>query len=133
MALFMKILVFLARKSDSGNAARQGSFLVGEVIRYLNHYYAESIELEKLAQIANMSKHSLPRHFHSSTGSSPMEYLFRIRLRHAGEMLLNSDCPIDEIVAMGGFYDSNYFCKQFHREFGVSPRAFRQNHLKQHS
>lgn len=75
LALFMEILVFIARKSGSQNAGRKGSFLIGDVIRYLHNHYTEPIKLKKLAQIAKMSERTLLRHFHANAGCSPIEYL----------------------------------------------------------
>ncbi|MBR4666500.1 MAG: helix-turn-helix domain-containing protein [Lentisphaeria bacterium] len=52
----------------------------------------------------------------------------KIRLQHAGDLLINSNSSIAEIAEQCGFYDSNYFCKQFRRAFAVSPRSFRQQY-----
>ena len=94
----------------------------------MNRHYAEPVELEKLAKIAKMSERSFFRHFHVSAGCSPIEYLMKIRLQHAGDLLINSNSSIAEIAEQCGFYDSNYFCKQFRRAFAVSPRSFRQQY-----
>ena len=128
LALFMEILVFIARKSGHQKAELRMSFLIGDAIRYLNRHYAEPVELKTLAKIAKMSERSFFRHFHANAGCSPIEYLMKIRLQHAGDLLINSNSSIAEIAEQCGFYDSNYLCKQFRRAFAVSPRSFRQQY-----
>ena len=125
LALFMEIIAYLSRKSGEQNSARQANFRIGEAIRYMNRHYAEPVELQKLAKIANMSERSFFRHFHVSAGCSPVEYLLKIRLQHGCDLLINGNASIAEIAAECGFCDSNYFCKQFRRAFSVSPRTFR--------
>ena len=128
MALFMGIIAFISRKSGQEGGEQRTNFLIGDAIRYMNRHYAEPVELEKLAKIAKMSERSFFRHFHVSAGCSPIEYLMKIRLRHGCDLLINSNSSIAEIAEQCGFYDSNYFCKQFRRAFAVSPRSFRQQY-----
>lgn len=131
LALFMEIIAYLSRKSGEQNSARQANFRIGEAIRYMNRHYAEPVELQKLAKIANMSERSFFRHFHVSAGCSPVEYLLKIRLQHGCDLLINGNASIAEIAAECGFCDSNYFCKQFRRAFGVSPLSFRRQYQPQ--
>ena len=128
LALFMEILVFISRKCGQEAREQRVNFRIGDVIRYMNRHYAEQVELKKLAKIAKMSERSFFRHFHVCAGCSPIEYLLKIRLQHAGDLLINGNDSVAEIAAQCGFYDSNYFCKQFRRAFAVSPRSFRQQH-----
>ena len=128
LALFMEIIAYLSRKSGEQNSARQANFRIGDAIRYMNRHYAEPVELEKLAKIAKMSERSFFRHFHVCAGCSPIEYLLKIRLQHAGDLLINGNESVAEIAIQCGFCDSNYFCKQFRRTFSVSPRTFRQSY-----
>ena len=129
LALFMEILVFISRKSGLRNSAKQQvSFLIGDTIRYMNHHHAETIDLKTLSRIAKMSERSFSRHFYSAVGCSPIKYLIKIRLQHACELLINDNCSMSEIASTCGFYDSNYFCKQFFRAFSVSPRIFRKRY-----
>ena len=131
MALFMEIIAFISRKSGQEGGEQRANFLIGDAIRYMNRHYAEPVELEKLAKIAKMSERSFFRHFHVSAGCSPIEYLMKIRLQHGCDLLINGNASVAEIAIQCGFCDSNYFCKQFRRAFGVSPRSFRQQYRPQ--
>ena len=128
LALFMEILVFLSRKGGQSGREKRVDSLIGEVIRYMKGHYTENVDPEKLAAIAKMSGRSFFRHFRMNTGCSPVEYLLKLRLQHGCDLLVAGNASVSEIAALCGFYDSNYFCKQFRRAFGTSPREFRRQY-----
>ena len=83
-------------------------------------------KLTDLARDAGMSERSFLRLFRTSTGSSPIDYLLRLRLRRAAELLCaEPQRPVTDIAFATGFNDSNYFARQFRRVFGTSPRSYR--------
>lgn len=124
-ALFMEILVFLARKSGTESDGQGVNILIGDAVSHINNHYAEPLKVKNLAKKANMSLRSFTRHFPQTVGCTPMEYLMKIRLQHASDLLINTDLTIAEIAWQCGFYDSNYFCKKFRQAFNDSPRKFR--------
>ena len=127
LAVFLEILVFLARKSGTDGGGQQMKFLIGDAVRYMNNHYAEPVKVEQLAKKAKMSLRSFTRHFPEMVGCSPIEYLMKLRLHHASDLLINTDLTLSEIAEQCGFYDSNYFCKKFRQAFNASPRRFRMN------
>ena len=83
-----------------------------------------SISLEKLTEVAHMSKSSLTRCFQRALGVSPIEYLIRLRVRKAADLLRSSDTRIIGVAFSVGFTDGNYFARQFRALVGCSPREF---------
>ena len=67
--------------------------------------------------------------FKNAAGCSPIQYLIKLRISRAEELLTDTTIPIGEIAGKCGFSDSNYFCKTFHRHTGMSPRQFRQKNM----
>jgi len=126
-ALFMQIIGALARSYANRRDSRIHSPLVGisEVISYLESQYTEEISLEALAARACMSKSTLFRVFRQATGSTPIEYLLRLRVLHAAELLRAGACTVAEAAFHVGFHDSNYFTRQFRRIMGMTPQAYR--------
>jgi AraC-like DNA-binding protein len=53
----------------------------------------------------------------------------RLRINHAVHLLRHSNQSITEIAFEVGFNDSNYFSRQFAKEMGVGPRAYRQQFI----
>lgn len=130
MALFMQIMIYLSRIGSYQNSTQRISFQIGDAISYMNKHFAEVVEVEKLAKTANMSLRNFQRHFKSTTGCTPVEFMIRIRLRNSAVQLVNSDEPIYSVALGCGFYDSNYFCKKFKECFGITPKNFRMRNRK---
>ncbi len=126
-AKLLELLVYLSR-AYTGNGTTEAHALlrVGNVIGALENDFSRDWKLEDLVQIAHMSRSNLMRVFRKATGQSPIEYLVRLRIQRAMEMLRNTDLTITEIAMEVGFNDSNYFTRKFRRVLGESPSSFRQ-------
>lgn len=130
LALLLELIVFVSRRYGGSPAPNHAALLrMGEVISRIERDYASPITLARLAAIACTSPNNLLRLFRTATGSSPIEYLLKVRLRRAAELLRKSALPVGEIAAQCGFNDSNYFTKRFRSLYGESPRNYR-NSLK---
>ena len=111
---------------QAGNEHR-GIFELGSILGFMEKHYMESIDMTSLARRASVSRATLYRLFVRATGGSPLDYLLRLRLRHASSLLLNTRLPVGEIARRTGFADSNYFARVFRSRFDRSPREFRSN------
>lgn len=96
---------------------------------YINKHLCENFTLSDLANAACISRFHFARLFRASTGSSPMEYVLKLRMEAAKEMLARGDQKIATTAAALGFFDQSHFTRTFRRMTGVSPRAFSQLHL----
>ncbi len=85
------------------------------------------IDYEAMSQRFGMSLRSLRRNFRGRLGTSPHQYRIARRVQQAREMLLKTDTPIKEIARSLGYGDVFYFGRQFKRQTGVSPAAFRRS------
>ncbi len=125
-AKLLELIVYLSRAYTESDGTEAHALLrVGNVIGALEHDYAREWRLSELLSIAHMSRSTLMRVFRRATGQTPIEYLVRLRIQKAMELLRNSDRTITEIAMDVGFNDSNYFARQFRRQTGTSPRRFR--------
>ncbi len=126
-AKLLELIVYLSRAYTESDTTEAHALLrVGNVIGALEHDYARDWRVAELLSIANMSRSTLMRVFRKATGQTPIEYLVRLRIQKAMELLRNSDRTITEIAMDVGFNDSNYFARQFRRQTAKSPRQFRQ-------
>lgn len=126
-AKLLELLTYLSRAYTSAKSVEAHALLrVGNVIGALENEYAKDWKLEDLTETAHMSRSNLMRIFRKATGHTPIEYLIRIRIQKAMELLCNTDLTITEIAMEIGFNDSNYFTRQFKRIIGKSPRTFRK-------
>ena len=99
-----------------------------KAIAYIMEHYTESITVEKLARVANMSESNFYAAFKRMSGSSPMAYLNHYRLSVAANLLLETGDTANRIGYTVGIKDALYFSKLFKKTYGVSPRDYRRSH-----
>lgn len=98
-----------------------------EVQAYLNTHYMEKITLEELAFLFSISKSHMEHSFRSVTGIGIKQYIFRTRIMVAKKMLCSKNFSISTISEKIGFYDSNYFIKQFKKYENITPLQYRKS------
>jgi AraC family transcriptional regulator of arabinose operon len=98
---------------------------VSQVIQELNRRYREPLTVADLAATVNLSPSRLAHLFREAAGEAPIQMLLRLRLRQAARLLEFSTLSVAEIAVEVGFESPFYFSRQFHRQFGVSPTAYR--------
>lgn len=94
---------------------------------YIFHNYDKPITLTEMANMLHLNRTYFSKKFKQATGIGFKEYLTRIRIRRAEQLLLESNMSITEIAFACGFTDSNYFGDAFRHINGVSPLAYRKN------
>ena len=125
--LLMQLIGFLSRSYAPGKSGRvQAMHRLGEALGFLHRHYDEKISLARIARVAHMSQSTLVRAFRSATGASPIDYLIRLRVERAAELLRSHEFSVTEAALRTGFSDSNYFARQFRRILGVTPRQHRR-------
>jgi AraC-like DNA-binding protein len=92
--------------------------------------YAESdLSIESLATVAQMSRYHFTRRFKASLGMTPVQYLTRVRLRHAVGLLADENLSVKEIAFRVGFNDYPYFVNVFRRHVGSPPGELRRHYI----
>lgn len=126
-ALFMQLILYLGRCAKSaGMVQKIPKFSkIDELIDEITEHSARKWSRAEMAKSAGMSLSTLTRHFREQTGVAPLEFLIHVRLKKAAILLQNPELGIAEIADMTGFSDSNYFCRLFRKNFGVSPGKYR--------
>ncbi|MGN1250988.1 MAG: helix-turn-helix domain-containing protein [Candidatus Spyradocola sp.] len=98
---------------------------------YICEHYPQQIDLQKVAERVNLSLSRFTHVFTDAIGVSPYHYLLNLRIARAKELLECSALRVGEIAESVGFSDPLYFSRIFRKYAGVSPRAYRENYLKQ--
>jgi YesN/AraC family two-component response regulator len=111
----------------SNEVAEEGDISIQEAARYISEHYNLPITLNMLAEKSGLSPAYFSKRFHLITGMGMKEYLTYVRLKHAEAELVSTSHSIREIAENSGFSDSNYFKDVFKKEFGVSPRTYRNS------
>jgi AraC-like DNA-binding protein len=106
--------------ADASSLAR-----VTRVVRMIDSDPDAPDDLRGLARIARLSPYHFLRTFEGLTGTTPHQYLLRVRLRRAAIRLRTEPAKVLDIALDCGFGDISNFNRAFRAEFGVSPRAYR--------
>lgn len=81
--------------------------------------------VESLAALAGMSRSSFAEQFARAYGQSPMDFLRKVRLRLAANLLTTTDLPVKVISASIGYASRSHFSRVFRAAYGLDPKAFR--------
>lgn len=92
---------------------------------YIGDNYLSAPSVKELASLANLSEKRFISTFKNTVGLSPGQYINRLRMRKAVELIGNTDKKISEIAQILGYADQYAFSKAFRRTFGESPTEFR--------
>ncbi len=94
-------------------------------IQYINSHYFEEINLETLAGKIFVSPYYLSHLFRAEMGVTFSDYLNKIRISRAKELLMEGR-SVEDVAERTGFNDGNYFIKIFKKYVGLTPSKYRK-------
>lgn len=103
-----------------------GDSMIEKLQRWLAAHLAQPITLNQLSQQGAVTERTLLRRFAKATGHTPYEYLQRLRIQRACELLETATDSFTQIANQVGYDDSGACRKVFIRIMGLTPSAFRQ-------
>jgi transcriptional regulator GlxA family with amidase domain len=80
--------------------------------------------VQDLAKRAGMGRTSFANRFKHSVGSTPMDYLTRLRMLLASDMLSTSNDPVSAVAEAVGYESESAFSHAFKRYSGYAPRRY---------
>ncbi len=90
-------------------------------IQYLNNNFQEQLSIDQIASVANMSSSSLHQKFKEVTSMTPIQYLKKIRLHRARELMVDSGITASDAGYKVGYSNPSQFGREFKRLFGLPP------------
>ena len=122
-AILECLLIALGRACAGAEPARRG---IDASLHYLMTAYAEDIRIPTLAAMEHLSTPRYNARFKEQLGISPTQYLLRLRMGAACDLLKNTELSVKEIAIMCGYRDPYFFSRAFKSFTGFSPRAYRR-------
>lgn len=130
------LMALLYALTARNRAARQTEFryidathckpLIQQVVRYLEEHFAENFSLDTVAQTVGRNKSYLCTVFLKETGTTILDCLNTIRVRHAAELIAYSDYSLTDVSTMCGFASTSHFSRIFVKYAGVTPGQCRK-------
>ena len=120
-------LWILSASSAFDGQRYHGDADVLKIQSWLEERYGEVAGIESVAERFAMSSRTLTRRFRAATGDSPSDYLRRVRIEAAKELLRTSDLTVAEIASGVGYRDIGAFYDAFGKQTGQRPGAYRNS------
>lgn len=95
------------------------------LLRWMEDNAGRDLTLDHIAAHAGMSARTLNRRFREQTGTTPMQWLNRARVRQAQYLLESTADSVERIAAQVGFGSPTAFRDRFKRVVGTNPHAYR--------
>jgi transcriptional regulator GlxA family with amidase domain len=99
---------------------------VKRAILLMEQHVGRSLSLDELAHKLDLSTRQLERLFKQETGKAPQAYAKQVRLRTAAWLLTSSDKTVADIASSCGFSDASHLGREFRKQYGVPPMAYRE-------
>jgi len=100
------------------------------VMTFVEQNLQRDVAIRELAQAVNLSPGRLAHLFKSEVGISLQRYLNNIRMERSKDLLGNGVLSVKEIAAEVGIPNSSRFCRRFRAHYGMTPKEYRQTHLR---
>lgn len=106
---------------------------IQKALRYLGTHFSENISMQEVAEHLFISKSYLSREFQRQMGISFSDYLLRLRLNKAVQLLNASEKSVTDIALACGFSNVNTMILNFRQAFGTTPGVYRKLHGRENS
>jgi AraC family L-rhamnose operon regulatory protein RhaS len=100
--------------------------LLAEAIHFIESNTTSELRVEDIAAKVYLSPNYFRKVFKEATGLTPIDYINRIRVSKACELLRDEYISISRVAEMVGINDLNYFSRLFRSLAGCSPSEFRK-------
>ncbi|CAH0318865.1 helix-turn-helix domain-containing protein [Pseudomonas mediterranea] len=123
----LRELLFAALRGPQADVLRalveqHGQFArIAAALCHLHAHFTEPLNVETLANCANMSASTFHEHFKRSTLLSPVQYLKRLRLLKAQRLLLSEGMGVAQVAHQVGYQSSSQFSREYKRYFERNP------------
>ncbi|CAD6546892.1 helix-turn-helix domain-containing protein [Paraburkholderia sabiae] len=111
--------------SPSVDATNTAVDRIRAAARWLQENCHRSVSVADAAEACAMSQRTLLRNFQTHIGASPSEYLQRVRLERACQLLAETSLPADKVARRVGLSNGDRLGKLFRRCVGKSPTEYR--------
>lgn len=121
-----ELLIQMTRLSSRTFSRKRRGFMTAYVLSRIEQNYAEPFDYHKAASELGITLIHLCSAYRKECGESIGRTLFRIRIKNAKRLLLETGKSVIEVSCLCGFNDLSYFYRAFKKETGMPPGDFRR-------
>ena len=112
------------------HSQRNYSLLIQKVITQIESDISSDLALNTLAKVFNVNPSYLSTLFKKETGTTLTDYVNKMRIDRAKELLVSTNIQIQNIAQRCGMLDVNYFTKTFKKYTDLTPKKYREKYGK---
>jgi AraC-like DNA-binding protein len=116
----------ISRAAGPGSSLEATASGFGPALAHMRAHFHHEITNGQLASVSNMSLRAFERQFRAAFHLTPQRFLRKLRLRLASRALMFTTASLADIAVNCGFADQSHFSREFRRQFGRTPREYRE-------
>ena len=120
-------ILYKQKNRTTGNYTED---IINEARQLMRERANHSLRAEGIAKALGVGYSWFRQNFKRLTGTSPVQYISRILMSRAKELLVTESCSIAEVAYMLGFENAGQFSTAFRKMEGITPRQFRDGNYK---
>ena len=125
LCLFLDALIQSSSTRRAVRSSRIQDFYIQEAVTFMEHNYQRELTVEEIADVCKLNRSYFSKLFRDIMGCPPQEFLIRLRLSRAAELMKTTKSSIGDISAACGYPNQLHFSRAFKKRYGVSPREWR--------
>jgi two-component system, response regulator YesN len=107
---------------------------IEESMQYIQDHYSNSnLSVEVMAKVAGYTPNYFSKLFKEMTGINSGEYIRKVRIGKAKELLQREEYKVSEVAEMCGYVNVSHFYSAFKKDIGMTPSAYREYSLSEHN
>lgn len=103
--------------------------VVHQIAAMIHARYGEALTVDDLAAKVYLTPNYIRTLFKQKTGETILEYMTKVRIERASELLNDKSLKIHEVARAAGYENVSYFCSLFQKHRGVTPNEYRKKYL----
>jgi AraC family transcriptional regulator len=100
---------------------------LARVSKHIQTHLDDAIDLNTLADIANLSPYHFHRVYHAVNGETVANTVKRLRMSRAAADLIRTSLPIEKVAERAGYSTVQAFTRTFKSEFGMPPAQYKKH------
>lgn len=117
---------FVNKVFDCTQGREKSDGMLDIVVNYIREHYEENVTRTTLAQLVHFSPEYVGKAFKKKMGVSINDYVNKLRIEKAKNMLVSTNYKVIDIAMMVGFENIPYFSSVFKKYEGVSPAEYKK-------
>lgn len=131
--LFVDALMQSSSTRVSAQENQLKDFYIQEAVNYIEQNYQRNLTVEEVADACRLNRSYFSKLFKENVGCPPQEFVIRVRLAKAAELMCSSNAPISEIAVRCGYSNQFHFSRAFKKHYGIPPQKWRAQNRKRHA